>query len=522
MGSSHLCLWACAISAIILLIPIWSFEYLPLNDLPNHMASVFLLMQNDGGHQTYIEQNFALSNATVFYLMRFLGAFFGISIAAKLVLSLILILFPFSFAYFLSTFDKRLCIFGIIGAIVAYNWFFMMGFLNFCLSIPIFLFAASYYLRNRTNATAKHYALFFALVTLLFFTHLFSAMVFASFVFCYLAHALSKEFLQKKFGAKEILHSIFCFDIIPLFFAVIFAILTLDSYSTTPILPFFIIWNNTGEFISSLLILMPNELLCIIFCIILALYIYQNMPKKGEKHNWEEPQMFFLIFAMLLLIIGILVPESISTWQFIAIRLVPFAFIFLLLYAVDFICKKIDNSQNFLEIFAALFLFFIILMCGIYLQWQNLSSQVAGFVQVQDYFEEGTSVLPLGYGMAQYFKTSPPTSPFHAWGYWVIEKQIYSPYLFSGSYAPIVYSNSSQVQELERQKLLLQYCVFSKADSECACFQKYYSSLPWSQICGEYDYLVFYEGECGGFKPPFCFEKAGESENSGVIYKNLG
>ncbi len=78
--------WALLAFTILLLVPIWYFHFLPLNDWPNHLAGVHMVIENDAGRPSYMQANptLLLPNSTDFWFMRLLGPFVGVEAAGRL------------------------------------------------------------------------------------------------------------------------------------------------------------------------------------------------------------------------------------------------------------------------------------------------------------------------------------------------------------------------------------------------------------------------------------------------------
>jgi len=157
----------------------------PLQDMPNHLARAHILSDlvfNDGatfGH--WFKFNFTFTP----YLggdlvLAALDKCFGVSTTARLWIAASILLLPLSVKFALGA-QGSSRITAITGSIVAFylatDWFFVMGFLNYQLSIAMAIFAYGWFLRARNVDRRAPYWLYLTMVLLGYTWHL-SALVF--------------------------------------------------------------------------------------------------------------------------------------------------------------------------------------------------------------------------------------------------------------------------------------------------------------------------------------------------------
>ncbi len=145
-----LSLFLCA-AAVLLLLPIWSVAFPPLLDYPNHLARVFVLLHLHDSHYSF-SQWYRADWGPYPYLgmdaaLAVLGRIFPIEVAGRIFLSLCALLLPAGVWFFLrqvhSGEDWSAC----WGLLLAWNVFFLEGFLNFDISLAILLFAVGLWVR---------------------------------------------------------------------------------------------------------------------------------------------------------------------------------------------------------------------------------------------------------------------------------------------------------------------------------------------------------------------------------------
>src|ERR1700724_3108701 len=137
--------------AAALLAPIWMVEFPPLLDYPNHLARSFVLAhlndpaftftrfyRADWGAYPYLGMDASLA---------VLGRLFPIETAGRIFLSLCALAFPAAAWFFLRQVNPGEDAAALWALLIAYNVFFLEGFLNFDLSLAVGLFALGLWLR---------------------------------------------------------------------------------------------------------------------------------------------------------------------------------------------------------------------------------------------------------------------------------------------------------------------------------------------------------------------------------------
>jgi hypothetical protein len=162
--------------ALLYLIPVWAFHYLPTQDGPSHLANAQLL--KDYGHSAAGFEAFfelraePMPNWTSHLLLAGMLYLVPPLVAEKLLVSLYVLGFAGAFRYFLGAFGERCRPLSLVGLLFVYNRCFWLGFWNYCLSLILFWVILGYCLRRRGTLHLPQAALLMLLFTADYFTHL--------------------------------------------------------------------------------------------------------------------------------------------------------------------------------------------------------------------------------------------------------------------------------------------------------------------------------------------------------------
>ena len=161
---------------VIHLVPIWAFLYFPTQDGPSHIYNSKVLKEYHNRENYQIRQVFKinlkifpnwLSHLSMMILMYIVPPM----IAEKILLSACIALVPLSLWYLLDAIDRRNVIFSLFGFIYAYHNLLHMGFYNFALSVPMFLFALGYWWKHRQDIKVHQIVILNVLLFLTYLSH---------------------------------------------------------------------------------------------------------------------------------------------------------------------------------------------------------------------------------------------------------------------------------------------------------------------------------------------------------------
>src|ERR1700730_14871443 len=167
---------AVLILAAALLVPIWSVAFPPLLDYPNHLARSFVLAhladpaftfsrfyRADWGAYPYLGMDASLA---------VLGRLFPIETAGRVYLSLCALALPAAVWFFLRQAQPESEAAAFWSLLIAYNVFFLEGFLNFDLSVAMGFLSLGLWLRWLAKPGSWRWIASLAAFTALYFTHL--------------------------------------------------------------------------------------------------------------------------------------------------------------------------------------------------------------------------------------------------------------------------------------------------------------------------------------------------------------
>ena len=170
-----------AILGVVYLVPFFAFEYLPMQDMPVHLAVVRIWSEagsNSVLGQTYVPRDSFSPYLVVYGLLRLLSHVVSLHVAGKMVLIGYALLLPLSVAYALRSFgrDPRL---SLLAFAFIFNRQFVLGFLSSLFAIPLFVFIIGLLKRYLDAPTLRREVTLAFLVVMLYFTHGLAALCFA-------------------------------------------------------------------------------------------------------------------------------------------------------------------------------------------------------------------------------------------------------------------------------------------------------------------------------------------------------
>jgi hypothetical protein len=182
---------ALCILAAMLVAPIWVAAFPPLLDYPNHLARAFVLAhlndpsfsfgqfyRADWGAYPYLGADAALA---------VLGRVFPIETAGRVYLSLCVLALPAAVWFFLREAQPESEAASFWALLIAYNVFFLEGFLNFALSLAVGFLALALWLRWLARPAPGRWIAALVAFTALYFTHLVGFGIAGLVVIAYLA-----------------------------------------------------------------------------------------------------------------------------------------------------------------------------------------------------------------------------------------------------------------------------------------------------------------------------------------------
>src|SRR5579863_3047554 len=162
--------------AAMLLAPIWIAPFPPLLDYPNHLARAFVLAHLDDPNFSFREfyradwgaYPYLGMDASLAVLVRL----FPIETAGRVYQSMCVLALPAAAWFFLRQAQPDAEAASLWSLLIAYNVFFLEGFLNFDLSLAVGLLALGMWLRWLARPGTARWVAALAAFTAAYFTHL--------------------------------------------------------------------------------------------------------------------------------------------------------------------------------------------------------------------------------------------------------------------------------------------------------------------------------------------------------------
>lgn len=155
-------------------LPIFAVRHAPLQDLPQHLATVRVLRDyHDAGFG--FDRYFDIALGRTQYLSYYaavvaFSTLFGVILANKIVLGLALVALPLALASLLRAIDRD-PIWALACLPLTYNAHLILGFLNFVAALPLAVFGLTLAIRQRETPSRRRAWALGVLAVVLFYTH---------------------------------------------------------------------------------------------------------------------------------------------------------------------------------------------------------------------------------------------------------------------------------------------------------------------------------------------------------------
>lgn len=164
------------ILAAMLLAPIWIAAFPPLLDYPNHLARAFVLAHLNDSHFSF-QQFYRADWGAYPYLgmdasLAVLGRLFSIETAGRVFLSLCALALPGAAWFFLRQAQPEAEAASLWSLLIAFNVFFLEGFLNFDLSLAVGFLTLGLWLRWLAKPGTGRWIAALAAFTALYFSRI--------------------------------------------------------------------------------------------------------------------------------------------------------------------------------------------------------------------------------------------------------------------------------------------------------------------------------------------------------------
>ena len=165
---------------ILHILPLWIFKYFPSQDGPAHIYNAYVLKAFQDTEESSLMREYYKLNLALFpnwfsHAFMMLMMYIVPPLAAeKILLSVIIALFPLSLFYFLDAVNKGKNLYGFLGFLFSYHYLLLMGFYSFSISVPMFFFALGYFAKHKEDMGLKNMAILNLLCLLVYFCHILS------------------------------------------------------------------------------------------------------------------------------------------------------------------------------------------------------------------------------------------------------------------------------------------------------------------------------------------------------------
>lgn len=436
---------------LIPLIPIWYFDYLPLQDYPNHLARLSILCNYE--HSDFYKQHFTvdffkgLSPLPYLALDLFvsrLAALITVDSAMRLFISLYVVVYMISLFLLASDMKRDFGLLLLLNLPVMYSSFFHFGFLNFMFSIPLFLLTIWSLRRYEERKDALNIVLFGILSLLLYLSHVFTYFLFLIFLFGYLAAGIIvKHRSQRGMGVssrclsvKEYAYPLIA--VLPSFVLNLNYLLLSTNYRPMDIVRY----ESASQpwFYKVLLLTFPFSYMSFDYAVfysilyVIALYLItrKSLP----------PNRAFLMFSFLLLLVYFGLPLKAAGDSIDGFNIDARSLLFcLILFPLSLNVRQNRNTDLARGILYILFFISFSALLHSFSGFNNTFSASCARV-----IEPGSTVfqisaVPSGSAVRPYH---------HAWGYFGGRREILTPYLFAGGQIPIEYKDRPPVLDWTR------------------------------------------------------------------------
>jgi hypothetical protein len=397
------------------LLLIWSYEYLPIQDYPNHFARLHILSgynQSDFYRENFLLKPFKgispLPHMALDLFVLKMVPFLSIDTAMRLFISLYIILFLIGIILLSSQFKISADVLLLVYMPLAYSSFFFLGLINFVFSIPLFLF--SILIMNAYESKKnKLYILLLGLISIIMYL----VHIFAFFILCIF---ISVYAVARRMHFRECVYFFVAISL-PLIFSINYVLMGTAQYDMVR-KPFIDKVAHLGfhfrHYPKALLILSS-----VVFTVALYLVFRRSVAV-------NRPYFYSII---VLLSVYFFLPFAGMNSNYIDVRAVFFSFILLPL--------AFRHSEHRLLKTGKMLLFVVVLMnlfwCAAFFRNFDRNFSVNCAVKL----ESESSLLPIDATLMK----GEITPYVHSWGYFYRFRELLTPYVFAGGQQQIEYKN---------------------------------------------------------------------------------
>ncbi len=396
----------------------------PYQDLPNHLASVAVVQRIEQYPEFVFNGLFKTNTALFAWLLAVrpaVGLYRGAQVFALLVLGANAFVLP-RFVLAFTGSRKRMVVATAFMWPMIHNWFVSSGMLDFALAVPLALGLLILLDRQERHPTWANAASICVLGIATWYSHVFPLLVVHMLVGI---EAIRRPTWKKRLDLLRVLTP----PLLPVTVLVLVALAAQMRDKVGPMTGFVdyhkllpaweLAYNTWAEWFWGYSNLTITS---IVPCVLLARIGFQ---RRKEYFNFFSPIALAALVALYCL-----VPYIASNWFHVNSRLIPFAWMAVVLRVPETLSRRV---LTVLGVSAALY------SVGMGVDFLRLDRERREFTAGIPYVAERATLLPL---LFSHKASSDNTrSLLHYWGYYVIEKKTSAPLLFAHSHSfPVMYS----------------------------------------------------------------------------------
>jgi hypothetical protein len=417
-------------------IPIWAASIPPLQDLPNHLLKIDIFQRwmrgEPGVRQVYALNLKLLANYTCYLILFPLAPIFGLVGSARILLSLIVAALPWSAYGFLRRVNPENTLFALAVPALNFSLFFVMGNLNFCLGLAVYLAALTVFVSEALPARKASLGFCF-LATGLYFTHGFIFLILVGAVIFLVCLDPRPVRLRRAAG---LIPGILCLaiNVVGIFAAGKQAAGAFTPGMGAPGLNSVrvaLVWllNPHGWGYDTTIAFGWIAVIALCGAGTLAAVLLRVRAEGGFMARIRENA--WLVFALVLIAGFFLAPGQLRDWYHLRPRFSPLT-VLTLLGAL-----RLPKGRTIRALVAA-----VLVIAAVAIEARNTQEfrrrgeQVSEYVRGMDSVAEGSSILPVeNVEFGPKYRVN-----LHSWAYYTIARGGWSPYLHSQpSYNPVIY-----------------------------------------------------------------------------------
>jgi hypothetical protein len=418
------------------LVPIWAAPIPPLQDLPNHLLKVDIFrrwIQGDAAvRQLYSLNLRPLANYTCYVVVLLLAPFVSLITGARILLSVIVAGLPWSAYAFLRRVNPENVVCALAVPALNFNLFLMMGNLNFCLGLAVYLAALAVFVSDGRSPARADWG-FGLLATALYFTHGFVFLILIAIVAGLLVLDFDRARLRRTWG---LVPGVLCLAVN------IIDNLRSGGEAAGAFRPNLGMPGMGSIRVAMVWLLNPHGwgfdtwlalawLAVLALCALGSLALPLRRVRAGDRFRAVLRENVWLALAIVLAAAYFVAPAQLRDWFHLRARFSPLA-------ALTLLGGLRLPRRNVTRAAVAV----VFVLSGFAIETRNTVEFVRKGAQVQEYVsgiaavEKGTSLIPM-----ENLEEGPKyRDNLHSWAYYVIEREGWGPYLHvQPSYNPVLY-----------------------------------------------------------------------------------